>query len=183
MTQQELLSNLDRLFIERYSKSFAELNKNIYITLLEEGTFEVPVPTLGPGGGTLVTGAGDGGVYKLESPAVVKVQHKRMEAANAIYRIVVPRYECEVAANKPEYFNYLFDSVIYKAIINYNSTFGGDNKIRFGTSYCTYERPTGGIFYDLDGGDYLEFRLFGQWASDKEVTKVIIPEILSDSAN
>lgn len=179
MTQQELLSTLDRLFIERYSKQFAELNKNIYTTVLEEGTFEVPVPTLGPGGGTLITGAE--GAHKLEPPAVVRVQHKRMEAANAIYRIAVPRYECEVAAVKPEYFNYLFDSIVNRAIANYNATFGGIDKIRFGKTYCTYLRPGNSetIFADLDGGDYLEFRLFGQWASDKEVTKLNIEEAVN----
>jgi len=172
MTQQELLKTLDKLFIERYSEKFVELNKNVYTVINEEGTYEVPVPTLGPGGGTLANGSPT--AVKLEPPAVVKVQHKRMEAANAIYRIAVPRYECEVAAKKPEYFNYLFDSIVNKAIDNYNATFGGSNKVRFGTNYCTYERPgkPTTIFVDLDGGDYLEFRLYGSWASDVEVPKV-----------
>jgi hypothetical protein len=180
MTQKELFETLDRLFIERYSKTFAELNKNIYTTALEEGTFEVPVPTLGLGGGTLALGSPES--LKLEPPAVVKVQHKRMEAANAIYRIAMPRYECEVAASKPEYFNYLFDSSVNKAIVNYNSTFGGPDKVRFGTTYCTYLKPGNSetIFADLDGGDYLEFRLFGQWASDKEVTKVNMGEVVHE---
>lgn len=180
MTQQELLANLDKLFIQRYAEKFAELNENVYTTINEEGTYEVPVPTLGPGGGTLALG--NPSAFKLEPPAVVKVQHKRMEAANAIYRIAVPRYECEVAAQKPEYFNYLFDNVVHKAIANYNATFGGSDKVRFGTTYCTYLRPgnTNSIFVDLDGGDFLEFRLYGSWASDKEVQKVQLDNVVGE---
>jgi len=172
MTQQELLSTLSKLFIERYAKIFVNLNINVYNTPNEEGTFEVPVPTLGPGGGTQALGKQEG--FKLEVPAAVKVQHKRMEAANTVYRISVPRYECEIAANKPEYFNYLFDSTIQKALDNYNNTFGGIDKVRFGSTYCNYVQKENQVFFDLDGGDYLEFRLFGCWASDKEVPKIDI---------
>lgn len=179
MTQQELLANLNKYFIKRYSEKFNELNKNLYITPVVEDTFEVPVPVLGPGGGTMVIGRK--GAFKLEKPAIVKVEHKRMEAAAAIYRIAIPRYEAEIAAGKPEYFNYLFDNIIHKAIANYNVTFGGPDKIRFGTSYCTYERPGSNdenkIFADLDGGDFLELRLYGCWASDKEVQKVDISAV------
>lgn len=177
MTLEEMLASLDKQFIARYGQKINDLNRNLYVVPETEGTFDVPVPTLGGGGGTVTTGKPE--AFKLERPAVVKVEHKRMEALTSVYRIAVPRYECEIAAEKPEYFNYLFDIVVNKAINNYNHTFGGDNKVRFGQVYCSYERPgnSKSIFYDLDGGDFLEFRFFGYWASDKETTKLDISEV------
>ena len=164
------LEKLDKLFKERYSEKLENLNKNIYIIPIVEGTFEVPVPTLGGGGGTLLTG---NVAAKLNPPAVARVENKRVESVTAVYRIAVTRYEADIAADKPEYFNYLFDAIVNKAIANYNATFGGENKVRFGTNYCQIHQDSkGSIFTDLDGGDHLEFRLTGTWASDKVVPKI-----------
>src|SRR5690606_16342952 len=147
----------------------------------ENDLYDVPTPTLGNGGGTIRLSSEDT-TKKFEPPAIVKVEHKKVYAAMAVYRIAVPRYECEVAANKPEYFNYLFDKIVFKAIANYNATFGGSDKIRFGSHYCSCYNGEGpdGIFLDLDGGDLLEFRLHGKWASDKEVPKITLPDTTNE---
>lgn len=165
-----MIQSLTEQFNKRYGNKFAEMNKNVYIASLTEGTFEIPVPTLGEGGGTVSVGKVP---IKLVTPAFASVTHKRMEALYAVYRVAIQRSEAEIAANKPEYFNYLMDSIVQKAVINYNSTFGGIDKVRFGITYCTpYKEDGKSVFYETD--DYIEFRLTGCWASDKEVAKVTL---------
>lgn len=169
MKLEDIIKNLDEMFIKRYDKLFVELNKNVYIMPEENGIFDVPVVTLGTGGGTLANTID--AAFELQKPAYVKLQSKKMIGAQAIYRIAVPFNECEIAANKPEYFNFLFDKITYQAIANYNKTFKGPDVVRFGKVYATYKHPmNNSIFKDLDGGDHLELRIFGKWASDEEAT-------------
>lgn len=163
------MKNLDKMFIARYSKRFAELNTNVYISAKDDvGNFEVPVPTLGTGGGTAITGTPD--AFNLNPPAVVKVEIKKMKGFKIIYRVAFPYSEMEIAANKPEYFNFLVDKILDKAIANYAATVGGPDKVRFGTTYCTYEVPgqEGTVFREL-AGEYFELRLYGEWSSEEEV--------------
>jgi len=167
MTLDELLVSLDKSFTSRYAKKFAELNKNIYPTAKNDaGAFEVPVPVLGSGGGTLITGKQD--AFKLEPPAMVSVQFKNMQPQQIVYRIAIPYSECEIAANKPEYFNYLFDAIVNKALGNYAATVGQPDVVRFGTNYISFNRPNAlGVFSQLENTD-LELRFHGEWASNKE---------------
>lgn len=167
MTLDELIVSLDKSFTTRYSKKFADLNKNVYPTAKNDtGAFEVPVPVLGSGGGTLITGKED--AVKLEPPAMVSVQFKNMQPQQIVYRIAIPYSECEIAANKPEYFNYLFDAIVNKALGNYAATVGQPDVVRFGTNYISFNRPDSlGVFKQLENMD-LELRFFGEWASNKE---------------
>lgn len=169
MNNDEMLVKLNSMFNKRYGQRIADMNRNVYISQKENGMYDVPVPILGEGGGTVVMEHED--AVKLNSPAVATVKNKKMYAMTCVYRIALSRNECEVAVNKPEYFNFFFDTIINKAINNYNHTFGGEDKVRFGTVYCSAERPGSKnlCITDLDGGDFLELRLYGNWASDKEV--------------
>lgn len=168
LTLEQVTESLHKQFNKRYAKKFADLNKNVYPTAKnDKGSFEVPVPVLGAGGGTLITG--NEGAFNLNPPAPVSVQFKVMKPQSLVYRISFPYSECDIAANKEEYFNYLFDAILGKAIGNYEKTVGGADKVRFGECYCIYERPgsNGDIFRQLDNTD-LELRLYGTWASDNE---------------
>jgi len=165
---EELIKKLDSMFIARYGKRFADLNKNVYIAeALETGGFDVPVPSLSGGGGTLVTG--EPTVFTLNSPAVATVVNKKMKAKSIVYRIAFSYNELEIGTRNPAYFNYFMDSIIDKALNNYAATIGGPDIVRFGTVYCTYERPgeSRSVFRDLED-DKLELRLYGSWASDEE---------------
>lgn len=168
MTLDETISSLTNKFHTRYGKKFAELNRNVYPTAkTDKGGYDVPVPVLGPGGGTLVTGAE--GAIQLKPAAAVSVQFKTMKPQVLIYRIAIPYNECEIAAEKPEYFNYLFDAVVSKALGNYEKTVGEPDKVRFGEFYCTYERPgTEREVFKQAEDSTLELRLFGSWASNEE---------------
>lgn len=166
---EELIKKLDTMFIARYSKRFADLNKNVYIAeALETGGFDVPVPSLSGGGGTLIIGSQD--VFQLNVPAKATVINKKMKAKTIAYRIAFSYNELEIGTRNPAYFNYFMDNIIEKALGNYAATVGGPDIVRFGTVYCTYERPgkIKEVFRSLED-DNFELRLFGTWASDEEI--------------
>lgn len=164
-----MIEKLNKLFIARYGKRFAELNSNIYIAAKnDKGNYEVPVPSLGGGGGTIVVGRSDG-AFKLQDPAIVKVENKEMKEQIVLYRIAFPFSEMQIAANKPEYFNYLVDGILIQGLKNYAATFGDDKQVRFGTTYCTYLRPgeSGDSVFKSINDEYVELRLYGSWASNE----------------
>lgn len=144
------------------------MNKNVYIAPKDDkGNYEVPVPRLGSYGGTLVTGQSDD--FNLETPAVVSVVQRSMKSQFFVYRIAVPRNECEVAAKNPAYFNYLFDKLMANILGNYAKTVGPSDVVRFGTMYISYQRPgedADSVF--REGDDFFELRFCGDWASDVE---------------
>jgi hypothetical protein len=78
-----------------------------------------------------------------------------------VYRVAVPFSECQIAAEKPEYFNYLFDAVMAAAIGNYKATVGGHDKVRFGTKYIEAK-------LSQPNDDFVEIRFTGEWAGDVE---------------
>lgn len=166
---EEMIKKLDTMFITRYSKRFADLNKNVYIAeVLDTGGFDVPIPSLGPGGGTLVTG--NNGIISLNPPAIATAVNKKVKATTIVYRIALSYNELEISARNPAYFNYFMDSIVEKALGNYAATVGGPDVVRFGKVYCTYnlENNDKRVFRYLDD-DKLELRLFGTWASDEEI--------------
>jgi hypothetical protein len=157
------------MFVARYAKQFIDLNKNVYIAPKnDKGNYEAPVPVLGTGGGTIIPPDTD--AVSLNPPARVSISNKELKPFSIIYRVVFPLSEMEIASNKPEYFNYMMDRIILKAINNYRATVGDENKVRFGTTYCDYARPGNPdeIFRQMDD-DFLELRFFGSWASEEEV--------------
>lgn len=164
-----LEEKLDRLFISRYAKQLADLNKNVYVSAKNNaGGFDVPVVIIGEGGGTIVNSPVKQDAFSLNPPAEVRLEQKDMLPYQAIYRIVVPREECEIAVNNPAYFNYLFDKIMTKALGNYKKTFGDENVVRFGTTYITATRPDGKSVFSNAADTHMELRLFGTWASDYE---------------
>lgn len=164
MTLNEVLERLDKMFISRYGKSFAELNKNVYITAKnDKGAYEVPVVVVGKGGGTIKTDP----ETKLNPPAIVSIDQRNMKPQVTVYRLAIPYSECEIAARTPYYFNHLFDEIVSKGLGNYKITVGDENKVRFGTSYVGYAREDGRIFQQLEDSS-IELRLSGEWSSDKE---------------
>lgn len=168
MLYAEVVAKLDKMFISRYGKQFADLNKNVYPTAKnDKGNYEVPVVIVGSNGGTLIKGNSEGAV-QLNPPAQVSLQFRNMKPQTLIYRLSIPYSECEIAVNKPEYFAYLFDEIVLKALNNYKVTVGDENKARFGEVYCSYERPDkSGVFRQLEDTS-LELRLYGSWASGDE---------------
>ena len=155
----QTIESLNSQFNKRYNKVFLELNQNVTLAAKETDTFEVPSATVGGGGGSIVVG---GAETQINPPAKVSINYSRKQAVKAIYRIAVPISECTIAEENPEYFNYLFDQIMGKAIANYNATFGGQNTMRFGESYCEFKS-----FLDL-GGDELILELMGTWASNQD---------------
>jgi len=157
------LDALDKMFIARFAKIEAELNKNVYLApITDNDTFEVPVVTLGKGGGTFLNKETE----SLNAPAVVSLIHQEVEAFRIVYRIAVPRAELEIAFNKPEYFNYLLDSIINKAINNYRVTVGDEHKVRFGSYYLSFKQKDGTVFNELND-DLVEFQMQGLWAKEE----------------
>ena len=153
-----MLEKLNKMFFDRYDKVFLELNKNVSIAARDGSVYDVPSVILGKGGGTISTAD----AFELSEPAQVEVSFKKKKMATAIYRILIPSTECEVAAKNPAYFNYLFDRIMSQAIANYNATFGGPDALRFGDAYC---RSKGLSNSPREG---IELRLSGNWASDED---------------
>jgi len=168
MMLNDMLIKLDKLFISRYGKRFAELNRNVYPTAKnDKGNFEVPIVIVGPNGGTLIKGAE--GAFALNPPAVVSLQFRNMKPEQLVYRLSIPFDECKIAADKEEYFNYLFDEIVGKALNNYAATVGKPDKVRFGTCYAEFQRPGTNkeIFKQLEDSS-LELRFYGEWSSNEE---------------
>lgn len=168
LSSDDIILKLDTMFISRFGKRFAELNKNVYIAAAnDKGNFEVPVVILGKGGGTLIRGAPD--VVKLEPPAQVSLQYRNMKPETLLYRLTVPFEECKIAVNKPEYFNYLFDDIVGKALNNYKATLGDENKVRFGEHYISFFRPgeNNKVFRQAEDTNF-ELRLYSKLASNEE---------------
>lgn len=162
---------LDKLFTDRYKNLFDHLNRNVVKTDPDtEGVMTIPVVEVGDGGAqVLPTGTG---VFELSNNvAQVTVNTKQVKTFSVVYRLKVPLAEAEIAANKPEYFNFLMDNVVNTALIRYNATFGGPDISRFGAFYCTPIRPggRGEIFRELENGEGVEIRLYGMWAGSEEV--------------
>lgn len=175
--REENLQSLNTQFNVRYKDLFLELNKFVHLTeQIESLFFKVPSISLGTGGGTL---AFSKDAFQLNPPAKVTVNSKTKECAQAVYRIQIPYNECSIAADNSAYFNYLFDSIMNQAVANYNKTFGGSDKLRWGKHYCVASTEGKPPFYDFDD-EYLEIRLYGLWASDKDADTVTM--VTSDEA-
>lgn len=168
-----MLEKLNRMFGERYFAEIEHLNVNIYKAAVDDnGHFEVPIPALSSGGFTDLPNTG---VVNLNPPARASVKNKKMKATKVIYRVAISLSEAEIAANKPEYFNYLFDSLVAQAVSNYGTKYGPSNKVRFGETYITAQRPDGAAFLTQwspgpgsEADDQIEFRLYGHFASEEE---------------
>jgi hypothetical protein len=169
LTLNEVVEKCEKMFRARYGKRFAELNKNVYpATQNEKGNFEIPVVSIGQMGGTMFVGHASEAV-KLNPAAPVSILFRNTKPLFLIYRMAIPYGECEIAAQKPEYFNYLFDEIVTKGINNLKATVGDENKVRFGKVFCTYEKldDTKRIFHITESND-LELRLTGCWGSNEE---------------
>jgi hypothetical protein len=145
------LEKINKLLTYRYSKKLAEINKSVYsATSNEDGTLNVPTIEVGPGGGTIITKELGS---ELAPPAKVAVKVRPCEPVIALYRLVLPQGEVEIAASNENYFNHLFDRVIAVALERYTSTFGPVNKIRFGECFLSFGD---GVkeHYDVDTGEY-----------------------------
>lgn len=160
-----MIEKLNKQFIGRYKNLFSTLNKNVVLTVSEDdGTISVPVVVVGDGGATVSEVNGN---FDLNPSAAASVKVKKMKAQTVVYRLTVPLNEAIIAADKPEYFNYLFDNILHQALGRYNNTFGGVEVSRFGESYCIPHAFSENVFLkENDGG--VELRLVGKWASDKE---------------
>lgn len=162
-----MFEKLNKMFGERYLLLFQSINKNIIQTDPDtEGVMTIPIVNLGSGGATVSAVTPEPVV--LNPAASVEVATKRVKAQNITYRIRIPQNEALLASEKPEYFNYLFDNILNKALIGYHQTFGGPDISRFGRVYCTPERPGGFIQQNFD--ENIEIHLVGQWAGNEEVT-------------
>lgn len=157
----DLTTSLNKKFTESYSKSLAELNKNIYpAAKLDSGNYEAPILIVGPGGGTITSNNPE----KLADPASVSVEMKEVKPFEIVYRLAIPRSEAEIADKNPAYFKYLFDKVLEKAINNYKITVGNPDTLRFGNHYMNAE-----LLNINDGAEALELRITGSWASETAV--------------
>lgn len=155
----EMFTKLNDQFGKRYGQQIANLNKNVYISPKnDKGSYEIPTVKLGTGGGFVVPT--DEPAYSLPPPAMVGLVFKNMKPFQYVYRVAVPISECEIAANKPEYFNYLFDYVMLAAVSNYKATVGTPDKVRFGTKYIDAQLR--------DAGENIEIRFHGDWAGEVE---------------
>ncbi len=168
MLTPEQTESLNKQFTVRYGKFFAALNKNVYPAALNDNkAYEVPVVELYPGG--MLVCPKDDAPFELPVPgkARVSLQYRKQEVV--IYRLAIPATELTIAADRPEYFNYLMDSILNPAIVNYRKAYGDENILRFGQTYCSYQFPNGDIFRGIDD-DNIEIRLFGAWAGQEGVT-------------
>lgn len=163
---QEKIDKLTSMFKARYSKLFMDLNKNVYLAALtENGTYEAPSINLGVGGFTNVQASPD--PVELAVPAVVDISTVAHKSTLSVYRVAIPAAELSIAHEKPEYFNYLMDRVLGEAIVRYREmSKTNENVLRFGTCFCSPILPSGGVFRLLND-DYLELRLYGQWATNE----------------
>jgi hypothetical protein len=154
------------------------MNKNVYLSEQVEGLFfKVPSVTVGGGGGTIAINKE---VFQLNPAAKVAVNSKTKQCINAVYRIEIPYNECAIAAENESYFNYLFDAVMNQAIPNYNATFGGSDKLRWGNYYCQAFSDTQQALNDTSD-EYVELRLAGFWASDKDADTITLPTEMADN--
>jgi len=169
--REENLQALNSQFNARYKDLFLEMNRFVQLSEQTDGLFfKVPSVVLGGGGGTL---AFNKEVFDLNPAAKVSIDTRVKECVQAVYRIQIPYNECSIAAENSAYFNYLFDNIMTQAVANYNKTFGGSDKLRWGKHYCVAATDGNVPFSDVSD-EYLEIRLFGFWASEKDADTVTI---------
>ena len=154
------------MLTKRYTKQFDELNKNVYLSAVDDnGYFEAPVVSIAPGGASqFVTGEPRLDEFnKRAKPAKVEVELKKLKSVKTYYGLKIPYQELEIAAQNEAYFNYLMDSVLSKAVSNYVATWGSTDVVRFGSKYISFGRG----FYD--GDDFaLTLELEGHFATQEE---------------
>lgn len=168
LTYTEVLDKCNELLNKEYSKLFAELNANVYPSVIKNNKYiECPVIKLGPGGGTQILSKDESIATHLNPPAKVITEITSTHSVLAIYRIAFEYLELEIAANNPSYFKTMMDQVLPKAIANYELTWGSRNLTRYGSKFV--EVFPGG-FRSLSGDDLVvELRLTGTWSTGEEV--------------
>lgn len=172
-----MIQQLNKLFIDRYTKFFEDLNKNVYsLNKDDNNTYLVPVVKVGTGGITKLNVNND--VQQLNNPTIVRTELTSVLADMRVYRIAVPLSEVEVMIKNQYYFNHFFDSVLNQALNTLAKEIGSPDTLRWGTSYVTFLRPGSrtDVFTELTVGtstdDYYELRLYTDLASNTVVTKV-----------
>lgn len=164
MTREEVKAKVNALLNARYGKQIADLNKNVYKAALnDDGSYEAPTVRIGASGGTQLDMT-NLETTKLNPPAEVRIELKRLKGIKAVYRLAIPYSELEIAATNESYFNYLMDSVMSKAVSNYLSTWGTADKVRFGSEFISLGD---GMFDSKENDDFLELRISGSWATDE----------------
>jgi hypothetical protein len=164
MTREEVRAKLNTFLNARYGKQIADLNKNVYkAPLQDDGSYEAPTVRISASGGTQLDMTNKE-ANKLNPPAEVRIELKRLKGIKAVYRLAIPYCELEIAAKNESYFNYLMDNVMSKAVSNYISTWGTADKVRFGSEFISLGE---GLFDNKENDDFLELRITGSWASDE----------------
>jgi hypothetical protein len=164
-----MLEKLNKQFNDRYFKQLEALNNNLYKAAKDDnGYYEVPVPDLGEGGFTEVEGKSEG--FSLSAPALATVVNKKVKGKTTVYRVAVSLSEASIAADKPEYFNFLFDRIMRKALSNYYKKYGDANQVRFG-SYFIKVLPLQTLAPNpgSNADDQVEIRFLGDFAGTEEV--------------
>jgi len=133
MTKQEMIDKVNAKIKEKYSKLIVELNKDLVYTPEVDGTIESPGFSITPGGGNLIEGKSE---VQLVAPARLQVGLVKKPVVEPIYRIEIPFHDIQYGLESNEsYLESLLDFVFNQAINNYNFTFGGPKKVRYGTAY------------------------------------------------
>jgi hypothetical protein len=155
---KNLNENLKKLFANYEGLLNAKVTK-CEIQKTEDGTeyYEIPVPVLASGGATVVIN-GKMEAVALEAPAKASFDVKKVHPHKVFYRIAFSIDDAAKADSDESYFNALVEPTLKQAIARYESTFGGGNVLRYGKAFCQLEDV-------IESGEYVEFRLVGNWAS------------------
>lgn len=171
-----MLDKLNKRFIERYSKQLETLNNNVFRAAKDDnGNYEVPLWAVGDGGSTVVEGA-EAGSINLNPPARASVTNRKVKSKIIFYRVAIPMSEALIAADKPEYFDHMFDRILSQALINYEKLVGPATISRFGDCYMNPQRPGQALpLKEFNPGpgsgadDQIEFCLYGNFATEETV--------------
>lgn len=170
-----MLEALDKKFIARYAKQFAVINSKLNVINVEkDGTYLSPTVVLGDGGATVVTDHTKL-VYTLAPAAKVVIDYKKVEPHVVFYRIAFSLEEAGRAVEDDNYFNFIMDPTLNRALEGYFKAFGTPDAIRFGKVFCEYrDAANNNAVFRMteEGGGMVEFRLTGHWASAIEVASV-----------
>lgn len=157
------MKNLNDKIKKLFSTYDGPLNSKITkceLQKTDDGTeyFEGPVVTLSSGGATVVVN-GKAESVSLDAPAKAEFAIKKVHPYKTFYRVAFSIDDAARAEADDAYFNALVAPVLKEAINRYESAFGGSDTTRYGRYFCQLE--------DIrDGGEYVELRLIGNWASN-----------------
>jgi hypothetical protein len=156
-----IIAQLNVLFEQSFPGIDKRLNHFVVNTNMSEGHWLVPVVDVKPGTPTVPEVKDLEGAFTLNTPGAVTVEFQKVPSKTVIIRYLLSYEAALFAAKSKVSFNDIMHPVVRDMIEELREVKGfNEDTVSYGTSYGTFERPSGEVFNDNGESGGVEIRLF-----------------------